>query len=218
MRKGLWQQIIFVVILVGIPLSIYYYLEGINFGTRLKVFGPKEKNEKGEMVDHTIAPFSYIDQLGDTITQEDFNGKVYIANYFFASCPTVCPRMLTQVMRVQKEFKGNPHFRIISHTVDPRHDSSAVLYLYSHNYNADSSMWYFVTGDRKQIYLNARNSYLIDNIEGDGGRTDFIHSQYIVLIDTARHIRGYYNGVEPKEVNKLIKDIHYLLKEYYGSS
>ncbi len=214
MNKEQRNQLLFVLIIIAVPFAIYYMLAQSNFGTRLKVFGPDTVNEKGETVAHTVAPFSFVNQLGDTITQEDVKDKIYIANFFFASCPTICPKMLTQVMRVQEEFKDNDHFLILSHTVDPRHDSVAALRRYSHIYNADSSKWYFLTGERKKLYLAARNSYLTDNLEGDGGPTDFIHSQYILLVDPDRHIRGFYEGTDPDDIDRLIEETHELMKEF----
>ncbi len=215
MKKEYWRQIIVIVAVIAIPYALYSILARSEFGMRLKILGPKTINEKGESVDHTVSPFSFVNQLGDTITENDVKDKIYIANFFFASCPTVCPKMLTQVMRVQDEFRGNPHFLILSHTVDPRHDSVAVLRNYSRVYDADSSMWYFLTGDKKKLYLAARNSYLTDNLEGDGGPTDFIHSQYIVLVDPDRHIRGFYEGTDPDDIDRLIRDIHRLMKDFH---
>jgi len=214
MNKVQRNQLLFVFFIIAVPFAIYYILAQSNFGNRLKIYGPDTVNEKGETVVHTVAPFSFVNQLGDTITEEDVKGRIYIANFFFASCPTICPKMLTQVMRVQKEFKDNEHFLILSHTVDPRHDSVPVLRAYSHNYHADSSQWYFLTGEREKLYLAARNSYLTDNLEGDASSGNFIHSQYILLVDPERHIRGFYEGTDPDDIDRLIGDIHALMREF----
>jgi protein SCO1/2 len=217
MHKERLGQIALVVLLIAIPLAVYFYMEETKLGTRLDIMGPTTENEQGETVYHTIDPFTWVNQMGDTVTDRDFDGKIYVANFFFASCPTVCPDMLTQMMRVQEEFGGAPHFLMISHTVDPRHDSVPVLRSYSQNYDADPRQWHFVTGERKRLYLHARNSYLIDNLEGDGGPTDFIHSQFVVLVAPNDHIRVYYDGTDPGEVDDLIEDI-YSLEDEFGYS
>lgn len=214
MKQPTFTQIAFVIAMVAIPLLVYYFLEDSKFGTRLEIKGPVTENEQGETVHHTVAPFTWVNQMGDTVTEAAFQDKIYVANFFFASCPTVCPKMLNQMMKVQAEFEDDPDVMMISHTVNPRHDSVPVLRSYSQNYDADPDKWHFVTGKRKDLYLHARNSYLTDNLEGDGGRTDFIHSQYVTLVDPENRIRGFYDGTEPDEVADLIEDIYRLKDEF----
>lgn len=213
MRKERLQSILFVVILVAAPLIIYQMLAESKFGSRLTYMGPTTVDAEGNTVYHTVAPFSFVDQTGDTITEADVEGKIYIANYFFVACPTICPKMSTQLKRVHQLFKTEERLEILSHTVDPKRDSVPVLAAYAEKYGADASQWHFLTGKKKDIYMMARNSYLVTTLEGDGGPTDFIHSELLVLVDQHRHVRGTYDGTEPSDVDMLIEDVERLLAD-----
>lgn len=161
-----------------------------------------------------IADFSFTDQHGNTISQAHFKNKIYVADYFFCTCQTICPIMSNQMQRLAVHFKNDTTIKFISHTVNPEHDSVPVLADYAKAHDAVNGQWYLVTGDKKQLYDLARNSYMLDASEGDGGENDFIHTQNFALIDKDRHIRGYYDGTNPKEVDQLINDIALLKKEY----
>lgn len=181
----------------------------------LPILGQSEINAKGDSVKHFIADFKFINQDGDSISQEFFKDKFYIADFFFTSCPTICPIMKTQMLRVFEKFRDQPNFLILSHTIDPGHDSVAVLKKYKEKLGINSSQWQFVTGDQEKIYEIALKSYLVSALEDkeavdDGG---FVHSGAFVLVDENKHIRGIYDGTKEKEVDKLIKDIEFLLKK-----
>lgn len=162
---------------------------------------------------HQVGPFSFLDQNGETITEKDIAGKVYIVDYFFTTCRSICPIMTNQMQRIYNEYKGNSDVIFLSHTVDPETDSVEVMAAYAEQKQADASQWHFLTGDKKALYDLARTGYYLDAEQGDGGPDDFIHTPNFALIDRDRHIRGFYDGTDSAEVNMLIKDIKILLAE-----
>ncbi|HEX8516852.1 MAG TPA: SCO family protein [Bacteroidia bacterium] len=184
----------------------------------LAIFGPKEyesKNGKTDTTYHTIPEFNFTDQDGRSISGKDLEGSVYVTDFFFTTCHSICPVMSRQMERVYNKFKGNYEVKFLSHTVDPEIDSVKQLKEYATRHNADSRQWMFVTGDKKQLYGVARTGYFLDAQEGDGGPDDFIHTQNFALIDKDKRIRGYYDGTDSTDVDQLIKDIDLLLKEYH---
>jgi protein SCO1/2 len=162
---------------------------------------------------HTIADFSFINQLGDTVTQDYFHEKVYVANFFFTICPSVCPKMTANLNRVQEAYKDDDRVKIISHTVMPWIDSVAKLKDYALAKNIDINQWQLVTGEKEEIYALARTSYFAD--EGFGKTvtdvTDFLHTEKVILIDQKRRIRGVYNGTILLEMKRMVEDILTLL-------
>lgn len=162
----------------------------------------------------TIAPFSFIDQKGNVVTDKNFENKIYVADYFFCTCKSICPIMSEQMERVATQYKDDDDIRFISHTVNPEYDSVNVLADYAEAHGARYGQWYLVTGNKKELYDLARDSYMLDASEGDGGEDDFIHTQNFALIDKEKHIRGYYDGTNPIEIDQLINDIVLLKKEY----
>ncbi len=163
---------------------------------------------------HVVQDFSFINQEGKNITQKNMDGCIYVTDFFFTTCQSICPIMSTQLETVALAFKNNPAVKILSHTVNPENDSVPVLAQYADLHHADPNQWYFVTGDKKELYNIARTGYYLNAEQGDGGPDDFIHTQNFALIDKEKHIRGFYDGTNPKEVEQLISDIHLLLKEY----
>ncbi len=166
--------------------------------------------------DHKIADFKLVNQLGDTITNATFKDKIYVANFFFATCPTICPIMSGNFQKLQKEFKDEPMVMFLSHSVTPNLDSVPVLKAYGEKYNADPAKWMLATGDKKMIYNLARKSYFAVLDKGDGGKQDFIHTENMVLVDTKRRIRGYYDGTSDKDIERLSEDLKVLLREEKG--
>ncbi len=184
----------------------------------LPVYGEKSyesKNGKTDTVFHTIQDFSFTNQDGQTVTQKNFDGSIYVTDFFFTTCHTICPIMSTQMERVAEKFKGNKEVKFLSHTVDPDIDTVEQLKRYAIRHNVDAGQWMFVTGNKKELYNIARTSYLLDASQGDGGPNDFIHTQNFALIDKDKRIRGYYDGTDTTEMNLLIKDIELLLSEYH---
>jgi len=166
---------------------------------------------------HRVGPFSFTNQEGKTITNEDVKGKIYVAEYFFATCRGICPKMNENMVKVFQAFRGSKDVLILSHTVDPRKDSVAALKTYSLKYDADPHQWLFLTGDKKELYDMARYSYLVtaaDDTAVVDIKSDFIHTQYWVLVDDGGRLRGkFYDGTNPGDVNQLIGDIKQLLEE-----
>jgi protein SCO1/2 len=177
---------------------------------RIDTVSNADGSKKIDTIYHCIPPFKFVNQLGDTITEALVNGRVYVADYFFTTCQSICPIMSKQLDRV---YKARPEILILSHTVDPETDSSAQLLAYSKKFNADAKRWLFLTGTKPELYALARKGYLLDAREGDGGTEDFIHTQNFALIDKKGRIRGYYDGTDSSAVNELITDIGFLLKE-----
>ncbi len=164
---------------------------------------------------HVVGPFSFTDQDGHTVTDEDVAGKVRVVEYFFTTCQGICPEMNENMVSVYDTYKGNPRFVILSHTVNPEVDSVEVMKKYSEKFDADSRYWEFLTGDKKALYDMARYSYLItadDPSPEVAIADDFIHSEKFVLIDPQNRIRGQYDGTDKEEVKQLIKDVKILLE------
>ena len=163
---------------------------------------------------HTIADFSLTNQNGKTITQKDYEGKIYIADFFFTTCPTICPIMTKNMATIQKQIKANDEVLLLSHSVTPVIDSVAQLKKYALEKGVIDAKWNLVTGDKKQIYELARKSYLAVKTDGDGGPFDMIHTENFILIDKERRIRGFYDGTKTEEVEKLMEDLEVLYVSY----
>ncbi|AWW00786.1 SCO family protein [Arcticibacterium luteifluviistationis] len=182
----------------------------------LPILGRTTMDEQGNEVPHQIPDFSFINQYGETVTNADLEGKVYVTDFFFTSCPTICPVMKSQMLRVYEHFMEDESLAILSHTIDPYHDSVQVLQDYAAALGVTGKKWQFVTGDQDEIYKIAEKSYMVaaaqDTIapEETGG---FIHSGAFILVDKKRHVRGVYDGTVEEQVNQLMKDIELLLKE-----
>ena len=163
---------------------------------------------------HSIADFKLINQNGDTITQNTYADKIYVADFFFTTCPSICPVMTANLAEVQDEFKDDNEVLLLSHSVTPEIDSVAQLKKYALEKGVIDQKWNLVTGDKKQIYELARKSYMAVMDDGDGGAYDMIHTENFMLIDKERRIRGYYDGTNKEEVEKLIRDIEILKSTY----
>jgi len=176
------------------------------------VIGPKKLNN-GDTLYHTIAPFSFTNQFGETITDSVTKDKIYIANFFFATCQSICPRMNTQLGRVAKAYDADNEILFLSHTINPSNDTVEVLAQYGAKYGAVKNKWHLLTGAKPAIYDLAKTSYLINAVEDDGSAEGFIHSEFLLLIDKQKRIRGTYDGTDSIMVNKLIEDIKLLKTE-----
>ena len=163
---------------------------------------------------HTIADFSLTNQNGKTITQHDYSGKIYIADFFFTTCPTICPIMTKNMVEIQSHIKGDDDVLLLSHSVTPVIDSVAQLKKYALEKGVIDAKWNLVTGDKKQIYQLARKSYVAVKNDGDGGPFDMIHTENFILIDKERRIRGFYDGTKTEEIEKLMDDLEILKASY----
>lgn len=206
-------------ILSVIIVSLIY--QALKPKERLPVYEPSMVN--AELVDssiqyirkyHTIAPFKLINQNGDTITEATYKDKIYVADFFFTTCLTICPKMTDNMVIIQKEILDDPDVMLLSHSVTPEIDSVPRLKEYALEKGVVDSKWNMVTGDKKQIYELARKSYLAVKTIGDGGPFDMIHTENFVLVDKEKKIRGYYDGTKQEDIQKLLHDIAVLKEEY----
>ncbi len=188
---------------------------------RLPVYQPSMVNP--ELVDstlvyvkkyHSIADFKLINQNGDTISQADYADKIYIADFFFTTCPTICPVMTANMADIQQIIKGDDEVMLLSHSVTPEIDSVPQLKKYALEKGVIDAKWNLVTGDKKQIYELARKSYLAVLTDGDGGPYDMIHTENFILVDKERRIRGFYDGTSSDEVAQLLEDLKVLKSSY----
>lgn len=162
-----------------------------------------------------VKPFSFTNQEGKTITEKSVEGKVYVVEFFFTTCLGICPKMNNNMKNIYAEFKSDPDFLILSHTVDPKSDSVGRLKHYADSLGADASHWYFLTGSKEDLYTTARESYLLDDSKHPVPiAEDFIHTQLFALVDKNGQVRGMiYDGLKKEEIEKLKHDIRELLKE-----
>jgi protein SCO1/2 len=163
---------------------------------------------------HTIADFSLTNQNGKTITQSDYKGKIYIADFFFTTCPTICPIMTKNMAGIQTQIIDDDDVLLLSHSVTPVIDSVAQLKKYALEKGVNDAKWNLVTGDKKQIYKLARKSYLAVKNDGDGGPFDMIHTENFILVDKERRIRGFYDGTKIEDIEKLMEDLDILKASY----
>lgn len=166
-----------------------------------------------DTVYHTIAQFEFIDQDSATITNETFKDKIYVADFFFTSCRTICPIMKTQLLRIYEATENTPEILILSHTIDPEHDTVALLRDFAARLGVESSRWHFVTGARDSIYHIAQTSYFATAMEDRGEPDGFVHSGAFMLIDKKGRIRGKYDGTRPAETDRLMVDLNILRQE-----
>lgn len=213
---NLKKNLIWLLFLIPVIFLIWYYVNKredapLRF---LPYFGPKATIKVNDTSYHTIGSFSFLNQNNKTVTNETIKNKVFVTDFFFTTCKSICPIMNTQLVRVYKEFKSNSDFLILSHTVDPETDSVPQLALHAKKYDVTDECWHFLTGSKVDLYNMARKSYLLNAEEGNGGEEDFIHTQNFALVDKEGHIRGFYDGTDSIEVSRLITDIKVLFKEY----
>ena len=213
---------IFLGISVGVSLVILdLFYNALTPEERLPIYQPAMVNY--ELVDsslqhvkkyHKIAPFSLTNQNGATITQKAYENKIYVADFFFTTCPTICPKMTANMGLLQEALKENDQVGLLSFSVTPQIDSVAQLKKYALEKGVIDSKWNLLTGDKKQIYELARKSYLAVKNDGDGGPHDMIHTENFVLVDPEKRIRGFYDGTDTVAMETLLSDIELLQQEY----
>jgi protein SCO1/2 len=202
------------VLVILFPVIFWILLtRGHNTFKRLPIVAPYELSPAGDTVYHKIPPFHFTNQFGKTISDKDLDGKIFVANFFFATCKTVCPQMNEEVHRLQEATKDIKDLRILSFTVDPEFDTVEALANYAVKMKADNSRWWFLTGNKDSIYTLAREGFLVPASLGNDAR-DFFHSQDLILIDKEKRMRGIYDGLDKAEVDTLIDEIKVLMKEY----
>jgi protein SCO1 len=179
----------------------------------LPIFGERELSGS-DTVYHKIAPFRFIDQDSNIVTNETFLGKIYVADFFFTSCRTICPIMKTQMLRVYDSIQNERDVLILSHTIDPEYDTVGLLHDFADRLGVTSEKWHFVTGEKDSIYNIAQTSYFATAMEDKAEPDGFIHSGAFLLIDKEQRIRGKYDGTKEQDVNRLLADIQRLQNEY----
>ncbi|WP_405250406.1 SCO family protein [Dokdonia sp. Asnod3-C12] len=172
---------------------------------------PRSQEEKDF---HTIPDFALTNQLGETITQKTFDNKIYVTDFFFTVCPGICPQMADNMYKVQEAFKDDPNVVLLSHSVMPTSDTVEVLKKYAEDNGVIDNKWHLVTGDKKDIYSLGRDFYFVENDLGEEKTIDdFLHTENFLLIDSNKHIRGIYNGLNRSSIAQLITDIKALKLE-----
>jgi len=211
----------FGIVLLGLSaVIIYLFYNALQPKKILPIYQPSMVNP--ELVDsgvqyikkyHTIADFSLTNQNGETVTQADYADKIYIADFFFTTCPTICPIMTKNMVAIQNRLRDND-ILLLSHSVTPEIDSVTQLKKYAIEQGVNDGIWNLVTGDKKQIYDLARKSYMAVKTDGNGGPFDMIHTENFMLVDKKRQVRGYYNGTKQEEIEQLMRDLEILKASY----
>lgn len=199
-RKTLIYIGFFVVLLAGFYAFLYATIDSKK--SRLPVL-------------NDVRPFSFQRQDGQQVTEKDIKGKVYIAEFFFTTCPGICPKMNTNMRAVYEKFKNKDNFLILSHTVDPENDTIARLKVYADSLGADVKNWWFLTGTKEALYKAARESYILDDPQNNAIdiKEQFLHTQFFALVDKNGRVRGIYDGLKKSELAKLNADVEDLLNE-----
>jgi protein SCO1/2 len=211
--------IIFILVFSAISIPVFYHL--VKVDKKLKIYNPADVNPslvdaslKHITKDHTVSDFELINQNGEIITNNNYKNKIYVADFFFTRCQTICIAMAYNMSELQEYYKNDTDIMFLSHSVTPVMDSVSVLKEYAERKGVIDGKWNVTTGSKKHIYELARKSYFAVLESGDGGEDDFIHTEQFVLVDKERRIRGYYDGTEKKDMEKLKKDIALLKEEY----
>ncbi|MBT8263769.1 MAG: SCO family protein [Muriicola sp.] len=213
------------IVLLGLSVVIVFlFYNALQPKKILPIYQPADFNP--ELVDttiqhvkkyHTVSDFSLVNQNGNTITQEDYKDKIYIADFFFTTCPPICPIMTKNMVLIQEQILEDDEVMLLSHSVTPVIDSVPQLKKYALEKGVIDRKWNLVTGDKKQIYKLARKSYMAVKDDGDGGPFDMIHTENFILVDKQRRIRGTYDGTNPEEIAELLEDLA-ILKASYSES
>lgn len=197
---------------IVIPYSAYYAWSAYRDSREpLPVYA--YNGAQDEATDHRIPAFSFSDQNGQTVTEASLDNRITVVDYFFSHCPSICPKMTANLRGLQQELSEVPEFQILSFTVDPVRDSAARLEKFAQRFGADARNWHFLTGAKPELYRLARKGFLITAQDGTGDEDDFIHSEKFVLVDGQSRIRGFYDGTDAEQVQRLKKDILKLRQE-----
>ena len=208
-------------IFVYILLSLLTFSACTSTDKKLPILGERDWTKKtvdGKEITDTIynqiPAFSFINQEGDTITEKIVKDKIYVADFFFTSCPTICPVMKRQMLKVYEKFRDNKGVMILSHTIDPDHDTPAVLNKFAKDLGVTGTQWQFLTGPKENTYEIGLKNYMVVAKEDKSAEGGFLHSGAFILVDKEKHVRGIYDGTTEEGTKKLISDIETLLNEY----
>jgi len=201
------RYILLVLILTGSLLSCK------NGPKELPIIGFQEEGADGETIYHKIPPFEFMNQDSSLVTNAKYADKIYVADFFFTSCPAICPKVMKQMMRIADTQTDNDKFALVSHTIDPKRDTPEKLRLYANNLDIDVTKWDFLTGDQDEL-LDMADEYYVAAFVDETAPGGFDHSGKILLVDTKGHIRAFCDGTDPDSVTEFIEDIDVLMKEY----
>ena len=213
--------------LIYLVLAGLLILQSCNSGPdrKLPILGERELVEKDvngkRVIDtayHTIAPFSYLNQDSVTVTDKDFDGKIYVADFFFTSCNTICPVMHRNMLTVYEKFKDNPEVKILSHSIDAKYDVPSRLKKYAGKLGIEGNQWEFVHGSSDSIYNVSAKNYLVAAYEDKNDPQGFVHQGWFILVDKNKHLRGAYDGTKPEQVEQMMEDMQILLDEKTGDA
>lgn len=210
------RKFIVLFILIGIvPIGLLFMRTGRHTFVKLPYYGPKEVNGPGDTLFHQVPPFSFIDQDSNIVSDRTTADKILVVDFFFTSCRSICPRMSKEMQQLQFKLsdKVMGDVLFLSHTVDPEHDTPAVLKEYARKLQADTSRWKFVTGDAATIYRQGNLGYLLSAMEDTANPERFVHSPNFILVDKRRNIRGIYEGTRTSSVDSLVTDVKMLVGE-----
>jgi len=215
------KRVLILGLLILAPILVFIFMSTFgehHFG--LKTYFPVTDdtgevvtNAEGDTVFKEIPDFQLTSQKGETFGKEDLDGNIYVADFFFATCPGICKKMSSQLVRVQEAFQNDTTVQLVSFTVNPEHDSASVLQNYADMYGADPDKWTFLTGPREEIYDLAQKGFYLP-VQQVEGQQDFIHSEKFMLVDKEHHVRGIYDGTDPVDVDRLITEIRVLQDAY----
>jgi protein SCO1/2 len=206
LKKKNYITLLFFAIIIIVPLVLLGMVNWYQRASKLPYYGVNNIEQKSAPY-YAVPDFQFTNQSGQTVGESFVKNKIWVANYFFTSCSSTCPIMMSNLLKVQSAFAKDSSVRLISFTVDPERDSAARLNKYAHNHFINTAQWQLATGAKKDLYEFARKGLFIVASDGDGGPDDFIHSSYLVLVDKDNHIRGYYDGTQAGEIKTLIDDI-----------
>jgi protein SCO1/2 len=183
------------------------------YGSRKPVTKTVAGKEVTDTIYQTVPKFKFVNQYGDSVTNKSLDGDIYVADFFFTTCPSICPVMARNMLKVYDAFKKTGNFKIISHTIDPKHDSVPVLKKYADKLGIKGNTWWFLQGKKEDTYRIAEKSYLVAVSKDSTAAGGYVHQGYFVLVDKQKRIRGAYDGTDPKQVDQLIADIKTLQNE-----
>ena len=205
---------------VTLALSLFFLASCSDSGKRLPILGEREPVEKvvdgktvTDTIYQTIPAFSFVNQDSTVVTDKDFEGKIYVADFFFTSCTSICPIMHRNMLKVYEEFKGNEEVGILSHTIDFKYDTPSRLKWYAEKLGIEGDQWQFVKGSKDSVYTLAEKNYLVAVSQDSTAKDGFIHQGWFILVDKQKRLRGAYDGTKPEQVDQLIGDMKTLLKE-----
>ena len=222
MYKKIYKYRLFLAVFISIAfiiLSLFY--NALTPKKTLPIFQPNDVNS--ELVDssiqhvkrfHKIKSFEFLNQNGEKISEKDYDGFVYVADFFFTTCPSICPIMTDNMLKIQNYIKDKKKVKLLSFSVTPEIDSVQVLKEYSIEKGVDDKYWNLLTGDKSKIYSLARKSFLVVKENAESNSHDMIHTENFVLIDREKRIRGFYNGTDDEDIEVLKEDIDILIEGY----